>query len=308
MHVVTGAFGFSGKYIAQRLLDKGFKVRTLTNSLRRPNPFGPKVEACPFHFDEPERLTDSLKGAKVLYNTYWVRFNHKSFGFASAVKNSMVLFDSAKRAGVERIVHVSITNPSLESPLEYFRGKAEVEKALKESGVSHAILRPALIFGRECILLNNIAWVLRRFPLFFVFGDGNYRVEPIHVGDLADLAVEQGEIREDTLVHAIGPETFTYKGLVEEVGRIIGTRRPIVSVPPSIGYIAGNILGKLLNDVLITREEIEGLMAGLLYVDASPAGKTRLTEWAREHADLLGRHYAGELVRRENRERPYLEH
>ena len=186
----------------------------------------------PFHFDQPERLAESLAGVSVLYNTYWVRFNHRRFTFADAVRNSRTLFDAARQAGVERIVHVSITNPSLDSPLEYFRGKAEVEEALQASGVSYAILRPAVLFGGEDILINNMAWTLRRLPVFGVFGRGDYRLQPIHVDDLASLAVAQGQRRENVTINAIGPETFTYRELVETIGQIIGRRRPLLPLPP----------------------------------------------------------------------------
>jgi uncharacterized protein YbjT (DUF2867 family) len=215
------------------------------------------------------------------------------------------MFNAAKEAGVKRIVHVSITNPSEDLQLEYFSRKAELERALKETGLSYSILRPTVLFGKEDILVNNIAWALRRFPVFPVFGDGQYRLQPIYVDDLAELAVEQGEKEKDVVVNAIGPETFTYRGLVETVGEIIGKKRPILSVGPAVGYIGGMFIGKLANDVLITRDEIVGLMAGLLHVDSPPAGKTKLTDWAREHADSLGRRYTSELARRRDRETGY---
>jgi uncharacterized protein YbjT (DUF2867 family) len=305
IHAVTGAFGYSGKYVARKLLDKGREVITLTNSPNRRNPFEGRVKAYSFNFDNPAALTESLSGVQVLYNTYWVRFNHKDFTQADAVRNTRVLFQAARDAGVERIVHVSITNPSLDSPLEYFRGKAELEQALQATGVSHAILRPAVLFGGEDILVNNIAWTLRHLPVFGVFGDGQYRMQPIHVEDFAELAVEQGESQENVIVNGIGPETFTYKQFVEEVGRIIGKPRPVVGVPPFLGYLASWIVGKLMNDVMITRDEIRGLMADLLCVDAPPAGHTKLTDWARDHAGSLGVHYASELARRRDRGSDY---
>ncbi len=305
MHAVTGAFGYSGKHIARLLLSQEQHVITLTNSPHRPNPFGDAVAAHPFNFDRPEALAASLAGVKVLYNTYWVRFNHPLFTHASAVKNTLTLFEAAKRAGVERIVHVSITNPSLDSPLEYFRGKAQLEAALMASGLSYTILRPAVLFGEEDILINNIAWMLRRFPVFGVFGDGAYRLQPIHVDDLARLAVEQGVLRTNTIINAIGPETFTYRELAERLGEILGRRRRVISIPPWLGYRAGRLIGALADDVVITHDEIQGLCADLLYVDAPPAGTTTLTDWARAHRDSLGRHYASELARRRDRAREY---
>ena len=307
IHAVTGAFGYSGKYIARRLLADGRPVITLTNSLHRPNPFGDKVPAFPFHFDEPDKLAASLRGVQVLYNTYWVRFNHGDFGHDTAVTNSLTLFRAAQQAGVERIVHVSITNPSLDSPLEYFNGKARLEQALIESGLSYAILRPAVLFGKEDILINNIAWMLRRLPVFGVFGEGTYRLQPIYVDDLAQMAVSQGQNRENVIIDAIGPETFTYRQLVTTIGEIIGHKRPVLSVPPALGYAVGQIAGWLVNDVVITREEIEGLMADLLYVPPPnpPAGSTKLTAWAARHADTLGLHYTSELARRRERDHVY---
>ncbi len=305
IHAVTGAYGYSGKYIARRLLDQGQTVVTLTNSLSRANPFGEAVKAFPFHFDEPELLAKQLQGVSVLYNTYWVRFNHRLFQHADAVRNTLVLFEAARKAGVQRIVHLSITNPAADSPLEYFRGKAALENALVESGISHAILRPAVLFGREDILINNIAWTLRRLPVFGVFGDGQYRLQPIYVDDLAALAVQQGGSRDNVVLNAIGPETFTYRELVAAVGRAIGHPRPVVSVPPWFGYAMSRAVGWFVGDVIVTRDEIRGLMAGLLCVDAPAAGATALTEWVKVHADTLGRSYSSELARRKDRVSAY---
>jgi NADH dehydrogenase len=298
VRAVTGAFGYSGKHIAARLLDRGFRVITLTNSIRRENPFGERLQAFPFDFDKPEKLTETLKNVKVLYNTYWVRFSRRTFTHADAARNTRKMFEAAKNAGVGRIVHISITNPSEDSPLGYFREKAKLETVLRETGISYAILRPAIVFGNGDILINNIAWALRRFPIFGVFGDGRYRIRPIHVEDLADLAVEQGESTENAVINAVGPETFTFRELVKEIAGIIGKKRIMIRVPPSLGYWGSRIAGSFVGDVIMTREEMRGLMANLLYVDSPAAGNTKLTEWARRHADTLGLRYRSELARR----------
>ena len=302
---VTGAFGYSGRYIANRLLEAGHRVMALTNSVGRDNPFKGRVEAFPFHFDQPSRLREWLKGVDVLFNTYWVRFDHRRFTHRQAVANTRVLFQAAKEAGVGRIVHFSITNPDLNSDLPYFRGKAELEAALQGLGVSYCILRPTVLFGREDVLINNIAWALRHLPVFGVFGDGQYKLQPIYVDDLARAAVEKAAGEANEIINAIGPETFSYRELVEAVKRALGLKRPLVSVPPLLGYWGCWLLGWLVRDVVITREEIRGLMENCLYVKAPALGATKLTEWIAEHRDRLGRQYTSEMARRLDRASGY---
>jgi len=302
---VTGAFGYSGRYITQRLLEAGHGVRTLTNSLKRENPFGDRVRAFPFHFDQPSRLRDSLQGVDALINTYWVRFDHPRFTHGGAVTNTKILFQAAKEAGVSRIVHVSITNPDINSDLPYFQGKAELELALQKLGISYCILRPTVLFGKEDVLINNIAWSLRHFPLFGVFGAGDYKLQPIYVDDLAAAAVTKASETTNEIVNAIGPESFTYRELVETIKGTLGLKRLVVSVPPELGYWAGKLLGLFVRDVVITRQEIRGLMENRLYVEAPPLGATKLTDWIAERKETLGRHYTSEMARRVDRVSSY---
>ncbi len=300
--VITGPLGYSGRHITRRALEDGYAVRGLTNSPGRANPFGSVVPLHPLAWADETALARSMEGADALINTYWVRFDHRRFTHAQAVANSAKLFAAARRAGVKKIVHVSITRPDAESPLPYFRGKAEVESSLAASGVDHTILRPAVLFGEgpgEDILINNMAWTLRRFPVIGVFGDGAYRLQPIHVDDFARLALRSLAADGPRVVDAIGPETFTFRELFERLGRILGYPRPVIGVPPSLGYAVARLVGVVQRDVFLTREEIRGLMEDRLCVDgAAPAGQTRLTEWAHRHRDALGLRYASELARR----------
>jgi uncharacterized protein YbjT (DUF2867 family) len=303
---VTGAFDFSGKYIAQRLLALRHEVITLTNSPRRANPFGRSIEAFPYNFSEPHELEKSLRGIDVLINTYWVRFdNPPHFTFAQALTNSKVLFDAAKRTGIGRVVHISITNPDRKSRLPYFRGKAELEDYLKQTGISYAILRPALLFGKEDILINNIAWALRHLPVFGIYGDGRYRLQPIYVDDLAAAAIDRMTGAGNETINAIGPETYSYREMVEMIAREIGSPSLIVSMPPMLAYQSVRVLGWITGDVINTRDEIRGLMQEKLYVRSPPLGTTKLSDWVRASREDIGRRYASELQRRLDRSSAY---
>ena len=295
---VTGAFGYSGSHIARRLLEIRHPVVTLTNSPNAGHPLASRIRTEPFNFAAPDRLARSLEGCATLINTYWVRFDHKRFDHATAVENTLKLFAAAKHAGVGRIVHVSITNPEEGSALPYFHGKGRLERALRESGIPYTILRPAVLFGDGDILINNIAWALRHLPCLGVFGDGAYKLQPIHVEDFAALAAREAFETGARTIEATGPETFTYRELARTIGRSIGCRRPIFGVPPWFGYAAGRLVGWWHRDEFVTREEVIGLMENRLFVDAPPVGTIKLTDWARQHAATLGRTYASELARR----------
>lgn len=271
-------------------------MRSLTGHPDRPDPFGGRVDVRKFEFDDPVRMRDALAGVKVLYSTYWVRFAHGAASHARAVEHSRRLFRAAAEAGVERIVHVSITNPSLDSSLPYFRGKAEVERVLAASGISHAILRPAVFFGGRDVLVNNIAWLLRRLPIFGVV-PGNYGLQPIHIEDMARLAVEQSESGTTVTMDAVGPEALGFGELVQLVRRAVGSRALVAPVPAWLLLLASRLLGPLVGDVVLTADEVAGLTANLLVSKAPPTAPTRFTNWLAEHANGLGRAWANELAR-----------
>jgi uncharacterized protein YbjT (DUF2867 family) len=297
LNVVTGAFGYTGKYMTRRLLSMGINVRTLTGHPDRPNPFGRQVSVAPFNFDNPGELIKSLQGATTLYNTYWVRFSYGPVGFEQAVKNTEVLIKAAEEAGVGRIVHISITNASSDSPLPYFRGKGRLEEAIIDSNLSYAIIRPTVIFGAEDILINNIAWLLRRFPVFVVPGADDYRLQPVFVEDVAQLAVNAGRRDDNQIIDAAGPDIYTFNQLVRLIATKVRSRARIIHLKPGLALFLSRLISYAVNDVMLTRDEVEGLMANLLISSDPPTGETRLSDWLDEHAPSVGARYASELSR-----------
>lgn len=294
---VTGAFGYTGKYITRRLLDSGKTVITLTNHPNKSNPFGDRVRVYPLNFDNPNELSENLNGVSTLYNTYWIRFNHGKQNYTQAVQNSNTLIQAARIAGLRRIVHVSISNPSKDSPYPYFRGKGLLENTIQNSGLSYAILRPTVIFGKEDILINNIAYLLRKFKIFPVPGSGKYKLQPVYVDDFARIAVKVGRLEENLILDTVGPEVFTFNELVQLIVNALNRQVWVIHVSPKISLLLSRIVGLLLRDVLLTRDEVNGLMDNLLISTGSPLGKTLLSTWVKENAGQIGQNYASELKR-----------
>ena len=297
LHVVTGAFGYTGRYIAHRLLAERHSVRTLTSHPKRPDPFGGQVSVSPLAFDAPGELVRSLQGATVLYNTYWIRFARGDVTFETAISNTEILLRACEEAGVRRLVHISISNPADESPLPYYRGKAIVERMIRGSRLSYAILRPTVIFGAGDILVNNIAWFLRRFPIFAMPASRRSRLQPVYVDDLAGLAIEAGAQKENTILDAVGPETYSLEELVRLIHAKIGSRARIVNLPTGIVRSLLGLVGLFVRDVVLTEDELAGLMSNVLVSHSAPTAHTRFSSWLEQNAGSLGIRYASELER-----------
>ncbi|MBV43918.1 MAG: epimerase [Euryarchaeota archaeon] len=301
LQIVTGAFGYSGRWVAHQLLTEGARIRTLTNAVGRDDPFDGRIEVHPLDFQDRTSLVESLRGADVMYNTYWVRYNRKSGGYdhSTATENCRRLFRAASEAGVRRVVHFSVARPEEAPGWSYFRGKVEVERDLRKSGLSYAIIRPTVLYGgKRNVLINNMAWLIRKSPVFGVFGWGEYPIQPIHVRDSARIAIGLGKGNEDVTRDAAGPETYTYREFVGLIARSMGVRRLIVPVPPIMGWAAGRAFGAILKDDVITRAEIRGLMQGLVASNEEPLGESLFSEWIAQKGPELGRHYHNDLKER----------
>jgi uncharacterized protein YbjT (DUF2867 family) len=297
LNVVTGAFSFTGKYIARRLLALGKQVKTLTGHPHREHPFGQAIAAMPYHFEDPAALAASLAGASTLYNTFWIRFEHGRMTFARAVANTATLLEAAREAGVRRVVHISIVNADATSPLFYFRAKAEAERLVRESGMSYAILRPTVLFGMESILFNNIAWMLHKFPAFAIPGKGDYRLQPVFVDDLAELAVNAAHRDTPLVLDAAGPETFPFDELIRLMAKQVGSHARLLHLRPERAHQFIRMVGGLVGDVVLTRDEIDGLMQNMLVSQSPPTGHTLFSNWLKQHARSLGSGYISEIER-----------
>ncbi|TMF81800.1 MAG: NAD-dependent epimerase/dehydratase family protein [Chloroflexi bacterium] len=295
--VVTGAFSFTGRFIARRLLAEERRVKTLTNHPQRAGAEDITAEVAPLQFADRAALVESLRGADVLYNTYWVRFRHGRVRFGDAVANTRILVGAARDAGVRKVVHISVSNPSVDSPLDYYAGKARAENAVRESGLQWAIVRPTLIFGAGNILINNIAWLLRRLPVFGIPGRGDYRLQPVAGEDVAEIATWAAAQGGNVTVDAAGPDIIYYSEMVESIAIAVGRHPRFVYISPRNAVRAAGIIGRLVRDVTLNEPELQGLMQELLVSREKPRGTRRLDNWLLSNADTIGRSYASELER-----------
>lgn len=305
MDAITGAFSYSGRYLARNLLDRGRKVLNFTNHPNRPHGFGDAISCQPLNFKDAAGLATSLRGVSTLYCTYWIRFDrHGGATHADALNNLKVLFAAARDAGVQKVVFSSHTRATTDSPFPYIRHKALAVEALRSAGLpSYGVVRPCGIFGDtpgESILMNNAAWVLRRFPVFTIVGDGSHLFQPVHVRDMAQLMADVADADGNVEVDAVGPEALRADELFGAIRAAVGSRTFFLKhVPARIVTAASQPLNWYTGDVLLDTHDLELLTSGLTVAD-DPHGRTgerKLTEWLQKVGSELGQDYISSVER-----------
>lgn len=302
---ITGAWSYSGRFVARRLLEQGFEVLSLTNrAIPRPDPFEGAVRRVPLDFSTGA-IEAALEGVDALASAYWSRHNRPPVGHrgawvshAVAVERSIRLVDAACRAGVSRLVWTSIASPGLDPDLSYYEGKAEVEEAVRRSGLPYAILRPACFFGPGGILVENIAWAVRRLPVFPIPGGRPYHIRPIHVEDYARLVAEAVRSPESTTRDVCGPDRPEFGELIRHMRRLLGTKTRIVRLPIGVCGVLYAAASGVMRETVLTLDELKGLSRNRLDSREEPAGTTSLFAWLEENAATLGFEFRREPKRR----------
>ncbi|HEY8238376.1 MAG TPA: NAD-dependent epimerase/dehydratase family protein [Candidatus Limnocylindrales bacterium] len=294
---VTGSFGFTGRALTERLLAAGHDVVTLSRRSGAGDPLATRITVRPLEATKPDELTASLAGVETLFNTYWLRFPRRGQTFEAAVARSAVLLAAAREAGVRRVVHVSVVNATADAETPYVRAKAALESVVRSAGMEWVIVRPTLTYGPGDILINNLAWALRRLPVYGMPGFGRYTVQPVHVDDVARICQEAAGGEPGRVLDAAGPETLEYRQLVALIREAVGSRSLVLPMPGPLVLAAARILGLVVRDVVLTADEIRELTSSLLTSTQPPLGEIRLSDWVRANAQTLGRRWSSELDR-----------
>jgi NADH dehydrogenase len=303
--VITGAFSYTGSAVAQELLRRGWQVHTLTNRTRPPG--CEQISAAPLRFDH-EHLRQELVGVDLFINTYWIRIPRGGQTFDTAVDNSKLLLGAAKDAGVDRTVHVSVSNAEQGTNLGYYAGKDRVESYIRAELDNYAIVRPTLVVGPNDVLSNNIAWFLRRFPFFPVPDGGGCRLQPITLADTARIIVDAGEGTGNQQIDAAGPNIMSFRDYLVLLQKACGVRRWMPSVPGWLCLLMLKPIELLLRDIVLTKEELLGLEQELLLSKQAPLGTASVEQWLTENGSIMGPAYVNDLRRHFGRDsnRPVL--
>ena len=294
---LTGAFSYTGRYIAKKLASEAIPFRAITNHAR-PELFPDlNIPVSLLQFTNSELMVEAMEGSDVFINTYWIRYPYRSLTHEKAVENIQFLIDCAKKAKVKQLIHISVTHPSEDSSLSYFRGKALAEKAVRESGLDYFILRPSLVFGLEDILINNIAWLLRTFPFFALPSPMNYSAQPVYACDVANAVFDVLLSEKSGTRDVVGEEVYLMDELVRLISVAISHPKRILLMPKPLTLLFVRFLGLLLHDRVLTIDELQGLMENRLISQEAPLGKTSFRSWILQEGSKLGKRYTNDFSR-----------
>ena len=133
--------------------------------------------------------------------------------------------------------------------------------------------------------------------MFAIPGSGDYRIQPVFVEDVAEIAVNSGHQDDNVVLDAVGPETFAFNEFVKMLARQTNSRARILHVRPGFALFLARLIGYVVRDVVITRDEIDGLMSNLLVSKVSPTRHTRLSDWLEQNIGSVGTKYISGLQR-----------
>jgi len=267
---VFGGTGFLGRRIVRHLHDKGFSVRVAS---RRPNPSSgdnPQLRSIAADIHEGPSITSAVAGAIGVVNAVSLYVERGKDTFRAVhVAAAERLANESRQAGVEYLVQISGIGADPNSSSPYIRARGQGEQAVSAAFAGATVIRPAVMFGPDDAFLNTLIKLLRRLPVYPMFGRGKTRLQPADVEDVAE-AVARVMQRTETgplTVECGGPRVYSYEELLRTVARAASVRPILVPVPFGVWHALA-WLAEVLPSAPVTRNQVE-----LMQVDtvASPS-------------------------------------
>ncbi len=243
---VTGGSGFVGRTVIQQLVDKNHQVRALTHSalpLQHQT-----VEAVSGDVTRAESLS-AIEGCDAVIHLVGIIREKRSQGITFERLHSLATQNVVKAAadfGVKRYIHMSANGAATDSETGYHKTKFAAEQFVRNSGLDWTIFRPSLIFGPDDLFVTMLTRLVKLLPLVPVFGSGDYRLQPVHVSDIANAFVAALE-RPDSIAQTFccgGPEALSYTELLDRISQLSGlgpvvrkVRLPLAGITPLVSLL-----------------------------------------------------------------------
>jgi uncharacterized protein YbjT (DUF2867 family) len=235
MILITGAGGFVGGHLIERLRKEGIAVRALVRTLSKAQKLRDLgAEIAEGDIGDPASLDGAMQGCDSVIHLVGIIQEGRGFTFRSVhVEGTAKVLAAAKKGGAKRFLYQSALGTREHAQSEYHRTKWEAEQLVKASGIPWIILRPSLIYGPGDQFTLRLADAIRLSPVLPVIGPGTFRVQPVFIDDMTACLAKA--VAEDAFLNrtlsVCGPEQLSYEEVTRAVADALGIRRPTVHLP-----------------------------------------------------------------------------
>ncbi len=254
---VFGGTGFLGRRVVRQLREAGETVRVASRHPGRAE--GNRLEPFVADVRNGRSVEAAVANAVGVVNAVSLYAEHGSETFHSVhVEAAARVASAAKRAGVKRLVHLSGIGADASSASRYIRSRGEGEAAVQAAFPGAVIIRPAVMFAPDDGFLTVILRLLRRLPVYPMFGDGRTRLQPVYADDVAAAIVRV--LRQSETPHPVyelaGPRVYSYAELLQTTAREAGLRPVLMRAPFGLWYALAS-LAEMLPRPPLTRNQVE---------------------------------------------------
>lgn len=278
LFTIFGGTGFIGRYVVERLADRGARILIISRSPRSHGvhlqPLGAvgQIVVQSADLSSETALRRAVAGASGVINLIGILYENGRQQFAEvhgALPGRITAAASAE--GVPRLVHISAIGADAASASAYARSKAEGERRVREAFPGATILRSSIVIGPEDSFFNRFAALARLLPALPLIGGGRTRFQPVYVGDVAQAVVAALE-RDDCQGRTYelgGPQTYTFAELMRYMLNVVGRRRLLIDVPFGLAHLQARLL-ELLPEPPLTRDQVELLKHDNIVAPGTP--------------------------------------
>jgi uncharacterized protein YbjT (DUF2867 family) len=260
---VFGGTGFLGRRIVRQLRYREFPVRIASRHPDRGHrlfgPDDPQLQSVQANIHDERSVAEALAGAYGVVNAVSLYVEHRQETFHSVhVESAQRVAAQARRAGVERLVHVSGIGADAASPSRYIRKRGEGELAVRAAFSEAIFVRPAVMFGPDDAFLTTVLKLIRQFPIYPMFGRGRTRLQPAYVEDVAE-AIARVMLRAETnsiIFEFGGPRVYSYEQFLRAVAHQAGLARLLIPIPFAVWHALA-WASEILPGPLLTRNQVE---------------------------------------------------
>ncbi|HEX3246375.1 MAG TPA: NAD-dependent epimerase/dehydratase family protein, partial [Chloroflexota bacterium] len=231
---VFGGTGFLGRRIVRRLRAKGFSVRSSSRHPSASASDDPEVRTIAADIREADSIARAVEGAFGVVNAVSLYVERGADTFQAVhVAAAARVAEEARKAGVEHLIQISGIGADATSSSPYIRARGQGEQAVRAAFAGAGVVRPAVMFGPDDVFLNTLVQLMRRLPIYPLFGRGETRLQPADVEDVGEAVARlmQRTPAEAVTVECGGPRVYTYEELLRTVARAANVTRVLMPVP-----------------------------------------------------------------------------